>query len=376
MELKVEMSYPEDRMRANRERMKAHAQFKYLDRIPVIIGISLRYILHERKVGYNEYFSSPHSQVYHQLMNRKWFLDNIDDDSVQSATVGVSPDFSTIRGAMFDVNVHWSDTEIPKTLPILHDINDIKHLEVPHPTNGLCGKKIEWYHQMKEIVKEAEVTFNNKSVQVHVGIGGEGGPLPIALSLAGKNLFLWAIESPDAVHDLMEKATQAFIDYENYIRTLTGSSKQGCSMGCDGGEMFSPKHFAEFVLPYYSKAYEEFPGHRGLHMCGKTDHLLDILCDEMEINSLDGFGDPVNRKLLAEKFGGRVYMSGGVNINLLLRGTKERIWADCMDALQILSPRGGYILQDGNNVPPYTPLENIRIMMECAEYYGIPIKSL
>jgi uroporphyrinogen decarboxylase len=375
MELKVEMSYSEDRMKANRERMKAHSQFKYFDRVPVIIGVSLRYFLRERKVGYNEYFSSPLSQVYHQLMNRKWFLENMDDDSVQGSGVSVSPDFSTIRGAMFDVDVNWSDTEIPKTLPILHDVDDVKHLKIPHPTNGLCGKKIEWYQQMKEIVKEAEVMFNGKPVQVHVGIGGEGGPLPIALSLAGKNLFLWAGEAPEIVHELMEKTTQAFIDYENYIRSLTGSSKQGCGMGCDGGEMFSLKHFAEFVLPYYNRVYEGFPGHRGLHMCGKIDHLLSILRDEMKIKSLDGFGDPVNKKLLAEKFAGRVYMSGGVNIALLLHGTKEQIRGDCMNALQTLSSHGGYILQDGNNVPPDTPLENIRILIECAESYGIPMES-
>ena len=371
----IELNYSEEQMQISRDRMKAHAQFRYSDRAPVVCGVSLRYILRERGVGYDEYFSSPESEVCHQLMNRKWRLENICDDAVQGPGVGVSPDFSTTRGAMFDVDIYWSDTEIPKTIPILHTVEDVKRLKVPPPTNGLCGKKIRWYHEMKEIVKEFDVTFNGKPTQVNVGIGGEGGPLPIAMSLAGENLYLWAAGAPDVLHELMEKSTQAFMDYENYIRELAGRPKQGCGMGCDGGEMFSPEDFYEFVAPYYSKVYEKFPGSRGLHMCGKIDHLLDIIRDDMKVSSLNGFGDPVNRRLLAEKLGGRVYMSGGVNTALLLDGTKEQVQEDCMDALRTLAPSGGYILQDGNNVPPGTSLENLNILMECAETFGLPYRD-
>ena len=374
-ELKIDLSYPEEKMQANWERMKAHAKFEYFDRVPVSCGVSLRYILRERGVGYNEYFSSPRLQIYHQLMNRKWRLEHIRDDSVLSPGVSVSPDFSTIRGAMFDVKVHWSDTEIPKALPILHSIEDVKRLKVPSPTNSLCGRKIEWYHEMKEIAKEAEVTFNGKPVQVNVGIGGEGGPIPIALSLAGENLFLWAAQYPDVLHDLLEKTTQTSIDYEHYIRDLTERPKTGCGMGCDGAEMFSPKHFVEFVVPYYTRVYEEFPGNRSLHNCGRIDHLLDMLRDELKLNNLSGFGDPVDRKLIAEKLGGRVHMSGGVNIALLLHGSKEQIREDCMDALRTIAPCGGYILQDGNNVPPGTSIENLDVLTECSEAFGVPAKA-
>jgi len=372
----IELSYPEKEMQASRERMKAHAQFQYADRVPVVLGVSLRYILRERGIGYDEYFSSPESEVYHQLMNRKWRLNNVRDDSVQGAGVGVSPDFSTTRGAMFAVDIHWSDTEIPKTIPILHSAEDVRQLKVPPPTNSLCGKKIQWYHEMKEIVKEYNVTFNGKPVSINVGIGGEGGPLPIAISLSGENMYLWAGEAPDVLHELMQKSTQAFIDYEHYIRELTGRSKRGCGMGCDGGEMFSPEDFSEFVVPYYNRVYEEFPGHRGLHMCGKIDHLLDIIRDHMKLNSLNGFGDPVDRKLLADKFGGRIHMSGGINIALLLDGTDEQIQADCMDALQTFAPKGGYILQDGNNVPPGTSLEHLNILTECSQAFGKPSSEL
>ncbi|MBS1226615.1 MAG: Uroporphyrinogen decarboxylase, partial [Candidatus Aminicenantes bacterium] len=35
-----------------------------------------------------------------------------------------------------------------------------------------------------------------------------------------------------------------------------------------------------------------------------------------------------------------------------------------------LGPRGGLIVQDGNNIPPGSPLANINAMMEAAEAWG------
>ena len=93
----IELSYPEDKMQTGRERMKAHAQFKYFDRVPVVLGVSLRYILRERGIGYDEYFSSPESEIYHQLMNRKWRLEHICDDAIQGTGVGVAVLFERAR---------------------------------------------------------------------------------------------------------------------------------------------------------------------------------------------------------------------------------------------------------------------------------------
>jgi uroporphyrinogen-III decarboxylase len=39
-------------------------------------------------------------------------------------------------------------------------------------------------------------------------------------------------------------------------------------------------------------------------------------------------------------------------------------------AIEKLAPYRGYIVQDGNNIPPGSPLENINAMMEAAEQYG------
>jgi uroporphyrinogen-III decarboxylase len=38
--------------------------------------------------------------------------------------------------------------------------------------------------------------------------------------------------------------------------------------------------------------------------------------------------------------------------------------------IEALSPLKGFIVQDGNNIPPGSPLANINAMMEAAELYG------
>jgi uroporphyrinogen-III decarboxylase len=38
--------------------------------------------------------------------------------------------------------------------------------------------------------------------------------------------------------------------------------------------------------------------------------------------------------------------------------------------IDVLGPLRGLIVQDGNNIPPGSPLENINAMMEAAETYG------
>ncbi|MBI2940598.1 MAG: hypothetical protein HYY04_09195 [Chloroflexi bacterium] len=371
--LRVDLSYPAERMAENRAMAQAERSFTYADRVPVRIGVSLRYFLHARGVGYREYFGSAAAQVKHQLLNYRWRLAHVHDDTVTAAGAVVSPDLSTLRALAFDPPVHWSDAETPRAIPSLTDPEQVHRLRVPQPESGLAGQRIAWYHEMRELVTQVEVTFNGQPIAVSVKLGsGEGGPFPMALALAGERLFHWAYEAPDVLHALMGITTETFIQQERHVRQLGGAPMGGCGMGCDGAEMLSPRHFAAFVLPYYERVYQAFPGRRGLHMCGRIGHLLDILAGELRIDALNGFGDVLDRQLLATRMGGRALLIGGVKIATLLAGPPEAIAADCRDALETLAPPGGYVLQDGNNVSPGTPLEHLAVLKQASEDYGMP----
>ena len=64
--------------------------------------------------------------------------------------------------------------------------------------------------------------------------------------------------------------------------------------------------------------------------------------------------------------GGRVRLWGNINPMLLKDGSAAT------EALKAMAPCGGYMLGDGANICPGTPLENLSAMMESACDYGLP----
>ncbi|MDP7254554.1 MAG: uroporphyrinogen decarboxylase family protein [Planctomycetota bacterium] len=370
---KIELRYPEQKIEENRRLRAPVPRFEYEERVPVIFGVGTRFVLHERGVGFLEYFSDPKTHLRHQLLNQKWKLENMPGDWVTGKGVSVSPDFQHApQAGSFEVEVDWRDDVPPKVTPPIQNPEDVESLEVPDVRAGMFGRVVEWYEDMCDAANEFEVTFNGDRVPVGVSFGVAGAPFPKAMALAQTNLLQWTAECPEAVHHLMDRVTESHIRCERYRRERLGLPMKNTGGGCDGGEMLSPDMFREFVSPYHLRLYEAFPGSRGLHMCGRIDHLLEILAVEWRINSLTGFGDCTDKHQLAAAMGGHVTMNGGVDINVLLRGTPSEVKAEALRNLDVFAPCRGYMLCDGYNLPPGTPIENLEAMVEASIEYGRP----
>ena len=136
----------------------------------------------------------------------------------------------------------------------------------------------------------------------------------------------------------------------------------------------SADSYREFVLPYDLRLYRMLGGNggRGMHMCGDSTHLHQVLRDEAGITSLDLFGYQVSPQVAARNLGGKVQLWGNINPMLMLNGTKAEVQAEALAALTALAPCGGLLLGDGANVCPGTPLENLAALTEAAEAYGVP----
>jgi uroporphyrinogen decarboxylase len=132
----------------------------------------------------------------------------------------------------------------------------------------------------------------------------------------------------------------------------------------------SAETYRRVVLPSEKALRSHFEGYVSLHMCGKTDHLLEIFADELGINEYQGFGYQVDLGRISAVMGGRVVLVGNVNPMLIHSGTPEEVRQATRVVIEKLAPARGLIVQDGSNIPPGTPLENINAMMEAAEMYG------
>jgi uroporphyrinogen decarboxylase len=73
---------------------------------------------------------------------------------------------------------------------------------------------------------------------------------------------------------------------------------------------------------------------------------------------------------IAESMGGKVVLIGNVDPLLIRNGTPEQVRDATRSVIEALGRFRGIIIQDGSNVPPGSPLENINAMMEAAEAYG------
>jgi uroporphyrinogen decarboxylase len=179
------------------------------------------------------------------------------------------------------------------------------------------------------------------------------------------------IERPDFLRELLHIIIDKMIEYLDHCWKVEKLPVPKDFAWTDDLAMsLSAEQYRDVVLTEELRLRNHFDGYLSMHMCGKTDHLLKIFADELRINEYQGFGYQVDLDLISEVMGGRVVLVGNVDPMLIYSGTPEEIRQATRTVIEKLGPKRGLIIQDGSNISPGTPLENINAMMEAAELYG------
>jgi uroporphyrinogen decarboxylase len=229
---------------------------------------------------------------------------------------------------------------------------------------------------MAEAARDFDVRLNGRPLRIRITLNHPGGPIPSAFALAGANLFLWMAMEPERVHRLMDIVTESHMRCIRYFDEMSGRNPEHPALlGCDAGEQIGPDKFRQFAVPYYLRIWEVYKGPRAFHNCGKSEHLLDIIRDELAITSLDGFGFCVDPDVLAEKMSGRVILSGGPDPSLIKSGPYERIVEESRRYIETLGRRGGYILACGGGAAAGTPVEHFGAMVEASKQLGCVMRK-
>ncbi len=375
MKERIDICVEEDRLarnQANRDRLSATYRREPTDRAPVVVDASWHTILPARGVPFGEYISDPRRHLRHQILNYKWRVENIrDDQPIETSSLAVAPDFGSLRGTEFPMEIQWQLDQPPKTRHLLQSPEEIDQLALPDPAGGLNARKIAFYHEMQNLAGDYEVRINGHPLAIEVTLTQPGGPIPSAFALCGPNLFLWIKTDPERVQHLMELVTQSHRRCLELFDKITGRNpRHSAWLGADSAEMMSPRDFSTFVVPYYERLWQFYEPPRIMHMCGKINHLLDIIRDGLRIDQFDGFGFPVQRELLAQKWAGRLVMRGGPHPALIRDGPREAIIAECESYLRMVGARGGYILSEGNGLAPSTPPEHVDAMVQASKRVG------
>jgi uroporphyrinogen decarboxylase len=93
---------------------------------------------------------------------------------------------------------------------------------------------------------------------------------------------------------------------------------------------------------------------------------MDDIIDDMKYDAKHSFEDaiiPIEQAY--EKWGGRISLLGGIDVDFMCRSNPEQIRRRCQAMLAKTSNSGGYALGTGNSVPEYVPYENYLAMIDC-----------
>lgn len=132
--------------------------------------------------------------------------------------------------------------------------------------------------------------------------------------------------------------------------------------------MISPLMFKQLVLPRLKRLIGKLDVPCILHICGNTSPILAMMEETgAAVLSLDQcMGLSESRSAVPS-----AVLGGNVDpIGSLLLGTPEKVVEDTLQCLRTAGTNR-FILMSGCGVPPKTPMENLKAMVETAKRYGL-----
>ena len=106
-------------------------------------------------------------------------------------------------------------------------------------------------------------------------------------------------------------------------------------------------------------------------MCGDSTHLHEVLKQELLMNSFDIFGYLVRPQIAAANLGGTTLLWGNINPMLMKDRSYQEIKQAAEECIEAIAPCGGFMLGDGANVCPGTPLSSFRAIMQATQEFGL-----
>jgi len=353
-------------------------------RVPMTLGISQRFTLlnpeaNQLAITWEEYFHDPEAMLQAQLQHQHWVRHNVIYDAelgLPEAWV-VNVDFQNTWGPMeYGAEPRFVEGNVPDAMPIIGDDGKQAFIEEGSPElfTGWMGRSWEYYEYMRDRAEGYE--FHGRPVRVGNPAGLRPAPLfTLACGLRGATeLCLDLREDPEFVHALMATLTRHTIRRLYALRRRLERPMQSHTLhyGDDSVALLSPEAYREFVLPYHKRLFDEFgaEGPNSIHLCGDATHLFKTIRDELRVMTFDT-GFPVDHGRLRRELGPEVTIQGGPHADLILRGSPRQVRDETIRILQSGVMQGGrFILREGNNLAPGTPLLNVQAMYDACRQFG------
>ncbi len=376
----IEINVPIEEIAARQERIAKTKRFETPDRVAVIPAINYRFLLPQIGVRFRDYYADPETMLRSQILGQKWLMENVRTDAydITGAWVGGWTDFqNTTESSALGCEVLFPEDDIP----VVHEEGwirgdaDLRRLEKIDVVNsGLNGRQVEFRQAMMKVADKYPVRFKGGPI-FYPGANPalthtSHGPFTVGATLLGSTqMFAGILERPDFVRELLHIVTDKILAWLDFCWAEEQLPNRDFAWTDDLSAYLSAEVWERELLPYDKRLRDHF-GRASLHMCGQTTHLLEIFADKLKIDEFQGFGYHVKLDRVAKAMGGKVVLLGNVNPMLIADGTPAEVKAATRQVIEQLAPCRGLIIQDGNNIAPGSPVENINAMMAAAEEYG------
>ncbi|MDR3692677.1 MAG: uroporphyrinogen decarboxylase family protein [Fimbriimonas sp.] len=351
-------------------------------RVPIQVGTNTRYFMfspdaNDVGMDFRRYSEDPDVMFDTMLRFARWSRYNLLQDNElglpEKWWVGI--DFQNYyEAAWFGCPIQYMNDQVPDTTPAFAECPEkVMENGLPDPFGGLFGRGLEYYEHMSERAKNEE--FYGRPVSVGMPGGGTDGPMTVACNLFSPEFVCTAmVEEPDLLQTLLTFITDATIERLTAWKTKAGVAfpQDGFWMADDSVALISTSMLCEHILPHHRRLYDTFGTsvERGLHLCGNATRHFPTLIRELGIAAFDT-GFPVDFGALREAVGPDVRIHGGPHIELMRSGTTAKVYEECQRILQTGILKGRmFLLREGNNLAPGTPLENIEAMVHAGLDFG------
>jgi len=173
----------------------------------------------------------------------------------------------------------------------------------------------------------------------------------------------------EKVHEIEMTSLKYCLQFDR-MKAIWGSD----DLGFKTGTMISPTDNWAFVFPGHQKLAEM--AHEAgrlyfLHSCGKRDEIYEDLIEKIKIDAIHSFEDTIESVTESKKkYGDRLSLIGGIDVDFLCRASEEQIRARVRDTLDVCLKGGGYALGSGNSVANYIPIDNFLAMVDEGRLYS------
>jgi MtaA/CmuA family methyltransferase len=335
------------------ERITAALKGEKPDKVPVMLHNFLM-AAREHGVTMEQYRNSPE-------VIAETFIAAIDKYKYDGILVDI--DTVTLAGAV-GVHVDFPVNDAARS----HDGNivDLEDVFKLKPAKVGDYKYIQVWLEAVRLLKDY---FKNE-----IYIRGNCDQAPFSLASMMRGAQPWMLDlmmgTEEQISFLLEYCTDAT---SQFIKLM---SQTGCDMVSNGDspagpEMISAEMYAQYAMPY-SKRIVEVAHREGLayalHICGNTDVILEHMkmtgADAFELDYKTDISKIYNLFHNSSTFIGNIDPSG-----VLALGTVDEVRNKTLELLNFYKNSNRFILNAGCAIPPTTPPENLKIMIETARKF-------